>query len=171
MRRANALQPFGDHLAGQFRPVAILAEVSEVKLPQPGWHDLLEQGGGVIVGKMAVPAHDALLQTPRPPQIVLQHLYIMIGFQKKDVGRPDALDDQFRHMAKVGEKADVAGASAQQKTDGVASVVRNRKGVDGDVANCKGIAGGEEAGVNPDVQLILDGFAGQAVAINGDLQF
>jgi hypothetical protein len=53
MGRADALETVANRQAGQFRFVAFPADVAEVKLPQLRRHDLLKEGSGVIVGKMA----------------------------------------------------------------------------------------------------------------------
>ena len=53
----------------------------------------------------------------------------MIGFKHEDIGRTDAFEHQFRHVAEIGGKTDVAGGGAQQITDGILSVVRDGEGV------------------------------------------
>ena len=60
---------------------------------------------------------------------------------------------------------------SHEKSDRIRGVVRDGKSVDGHVANGEGIAGDEKMGVDLNLQLGFDGFAGQAIAINGHLQF
>src|ERR1700722_17825239 len=73
MGRANSSQSVADHPTCQFWFIAIQAEVAQVELPQFRGNDLFNQVGCAVIGKMPVPAQNALLQTPGASQIVLQH--------------------------------------------------------------------------------------------------
>src|SRR6266536_6463012 len=64
MRGADFRERLGDDAMGQFRPVTIGAEVAEVKMAQFGRDNLPGDLGGGVVGKMPVPAEDALLDAP-----------------------------------------------------------------------------------------------------------
>jgi hypothetical protein len=59
----------------------------------------------------------------------------------------------------------------EKEADGIVGIVRNGKGVDTDVADLEGSAGVEEMGVEGDLELGFDGFLGEAIAIDGELQF
>ena len=74
-------------------------------------------------------------------------------------------------MAEVSQKTDVARAAVKDKTDRITSVVRNRKSIDRDVAHVEGHASRENAAIEPGLKLTFDRFAGQAVAIDRNLQF
>jgi hypothetical protein len=74
-------------------------------------------------------------------------------------------------MAKVGQKTDVPRRRMHQVSHRIASVVRDGKSIHRDIAHFKGAASGENPGVDLNVQLSFDGFLGQAVAINGQIQF
>ena len=72
MPGANLFQARGDDPSGNFRAVAILAQMSQKHMLEIGGHDLGQGVGGGLVGKMAVPAHDALFEAPGAPHIVLE---------------------------------------------------------------------------------------------------
>ena len=118
---------------------------------------------------MAVTAGDALLETPRTRRI-LKHFEIVIGFEDENVGGADAFQDAFRRMAKIREEADVAGGRAQEKPDGVRGVVRNVERLDEDIADFKALAGFKEPAFEAVLELELGGFAGEAVAVDGDVE-
>ena len=67
MRRPRLLQAFTDHLMGQFRRIAIAAEMAQINPLQSGGNDLFGEAYRAVVGKMAVPAQDPLFQAPRSP--------------------------------------------------------------------------------------------------------
>ena len=66
----------------------------------------------------------ALFETPRSADTILQHLHVVVGFQDEDVRGARALDDQFRHVAEVGDKTDVTRGSVKQKANGVLEIGR-----------------------------------------------
>ncbi len=100
----------------------------------------------------------------------LQHLQVVIGFQHQHVGGADAFEDQFGGVAEVGQKADVPAGRAQQKADRIGGVVRDGEGVHRDVADLKAARRGEDAAFKLALQLELDGFLGEPVAINGNVE-
>ena len=81
----------------------------------------------------------------------------------------DALDDQFGGVAEVGEKADVARAGAQEKTDRVAGVVRNGK-----VSTVTSPTSKESPVTKMRASIRICNWPrwlpGQAIAINGQMQ-
>src|SRR5258708_7569006 len=97
---------------------------------------------------MAVPPEDALLEAPRAPRAILQHLHVVIRFEDEDVRGADAVEHDFGRMSEVGGKADVAGRRAQKISDGILCVVRNGEGLDAYVADFKSRAGGEKLPVD-----------------------
>ena len=147
MGGANLVQAFAHDVTREFGAVAFAAEMGKVKMFQSGGHDLRGGFGSGIVRKMAVTAKDALLETPRAARTILQHLHVVIGFEHEDIRRTNALDDQFRHVAEVGDKTDVAGSGAQQKTNGILGVVRDGKSVHQQVADFKARASIEQMAV------------------------
>ncbi len=69
------------------------------------------------------------------------------------------------------QKADIRPAGAQKKTDRIIRIVRDGKSIDRQVAHFEGGAGAENAAVEPGLELILDGFLGQTIAVDGNRQF
>ena len=130
MRRADVMELLGHDVLREFGLVAFAAQVREVKMPQPGGHDLRGGFGGGHVREMAVPAEDALLERPRTARTILQHLHVVVGFEDEDVRGADAVEHELGGMAEVGGKADVAARGAQKKSDRVLRVVRNGKRLD-----------------------------------------
>src|ERR1017187_10843622 len=88
----------------QFGFVALAAQMGEVKMAQSSGDDLRGGFGSGFVREMAVASENALLETPRSSDLILQHLHVMIGFEDEDIRRTNALDDQFRHVTEVGDK-------------------------------------------------------------------
>src|SRR5207302_4113669 len=127
------------------------------------------RSGGVR--EVAVAAEDPLLNGPGTARIFLQQFQIMVRFQNEDLRRPDPLDDQFGGMAEVGEETNISLDGAQEKADRIVGIVGDAEGVDGDIANLEGGAGGKDAGLELDFEEAFDGFFGQAIAIDRDLQF
>ena len=168
---ADRLQPLAHDAVREFGFVALAAQVAEIQMTQVGGNNLLGSVGGVGVGKMPVPAKDALLQFPRAARAVLKHLHVVIGFENEDVCVADALDDEFRHVAEVGDDANVARDGAKKKSDRVLRVVRNGKSVHCHVANLKTRTGGEDAGIEFCFERVFGGFERGAVAVNRNFQF
>lgn len=161
----------GDGLVGELGAIAVAAEVAEVELLQVGVQDLVEDIGGGVIGEVAVAAEDALLQTPWTSHIFLQELQVVIGFQDNDVRAADAFHDELGGMAEVREETDGASTGIQDEADGVLGVVRDGKGVDAHLTQFERGAGDEHAAVELGRELAFDGFAGVAIAVNGDVEF
>ena len=115
-------------------------------------------------------AEDALFGGPGALGIVLKHFDIVIGFEDEDVRRADAFHNEPGGVAEIGEETDVAGMGAKEESDGIVGVVRDAEGIDGEVSQFEGSPGGEESELERNLELRLNGFLGQAVAIDGDLQ-
>ena len=64
MRRADVMELLGHDVLREFRLVAFAAQVCQVKVAQPGGHDMRGGLGGGEVGEMAVASEDALLEAP-----------------------------------------------------------------------------------------------------------
>ncbi len=171
MRRADVVELLGHDVLREFGLVAFAAQVGEVKVAQPGGHDLRGGFGGGHVREMAVAAEDALLERPRAARTILQHLHVVVGFEDEDVRGADAVEHEPGGVAEVGGEADVAARSAQQKSDGVLRVVRDGKGFDEHVGDLEARAGGEEVAVEFAFKLKFKFFFGRAVAVNRDVQF
>ena len=155
---------------GKVGTVAFAAQVTEVNMDEVGRHDFLRGGGGVVVGKMAVAAGDALFEAPGAAGF-LQHFQVVIGFEEQDIGGANALEDGFGGVAEVRQNTDFSGGGVQEEADGVGGVVRDVKGVHVDVADIETGAGFEDAAFKFRAALVFDGVFGGAVAVNGDFKF
>src|SRR5204862_6879152 len=93
------------------------------------------------------------------------------GFEDENIGGADPFDDQLGGMAKIGQKTDACAIGPEHKTDRIIGIVRDGKGVDGQIAYLKGTAGAENAKIEAGFELELDRFLGEAIAIdrNGNL--
>ncbi len=189
MGGADVVKLLGHDFLGEFGFIAFAAEVGEVEVAQVGGHDLGSSLGGGDVGKMAVAAENALFETPGATGTILEHLHIVIGFEHKDIGGTEAVENHLGHVAEVGGEADVAGGSADEIADGILGIVRDGKGFDGDIGEFKGVAGVEDVPVDfgmPEIggfegeigflaPLLLEGPDGGvlrgAVAIDGNIKF
>ena len=171
MGGADLVEAFVHDVMREFGAIAFAAQVGEVKMAQFGGHDLRGGFGGGLVGKMAMPSENALLEAPRSADAILQHLYVVIGFEHEHIRRADALDDQLRHVAEVGDEGDVAGGRAQQITNGILGVVRNGERIHEQVTDFKARAGLEQPAIEFCFELEFKRFLRGAVAINRDVQF
>ena len=168
---ADLLEPVTHYPVGEFRFVAFTAEVGEIKMVQVGGHDLRDGFSSGLIREMAVTAEDALLQAPGAADTILQHFHVMIGFEHENIGGTDPLDDQFCHMAEVGDEANVAGGGVKQETDGILGIVRDGERVHKHVTSFKARAGLEQVAVEFGFQLVFERFFCSAVAINRDVKF
>ena len=80
------------------------------------------------------------------------------------------LQDQFGGVAEVGEKPDVAGGCAQQKSNRIVGVMGHTEGVHCQISDFKRCAGGKEPEIEPHFKLAGNCLAGEAIAIDRNLQ-
>jgi len=95
-----------------------------------------------------VTAEDALLQRPRTTRTFLQHFHVVVGFKHEHVRGADAFEHELGDVAEIGGKTKIAGGGANQKTDRILRVVRNRKRFHAHVADVKSAAGVKQMPVN-----------------------
>jgi hypothetical protein len=93
-----------------------------------------------MIGKMAGTAKDALLDDPGIGAD-LEHVEVVIRFQDQAVGVAEMDFDEFGHVAEVGDDGKLGAVGAEGEGHRVGSVMRNREGVDVDVANGEALAG------------------------------
>ena len=171
MVRADFLKAAAHDPMGQFRAIALAAQVAEIQMPQLCGHDLFGGSGSVFVGQVAVAAQDALFKTPRSAHAILQHLYVVIGFEHERIGWADAFNDKPGHVTEVGDESDVRAVGAEQKAHGVLRVVRDGEGIHDNVAHLEVAAGREKPIIESSVKRVGNRFLGRAVAVDGDSQF
>ena len=139
-------------------------------MPQFGGHDFFSGIGGGFVGEMSVAAKDALLEAPRSARAILQHFYVVIGFEDERVGRAHAFEHELGRVAEISQEPDVRAVRAEQIANRVLRIVRNGKRFDEDIPNFKTCPGGKQTAVKFFAELKLNFLVGRAVAINRDAQ-
>jgi len=154
--------------AGVERAVAIGAEMAEVEVFHEVGDDFGGDFGGGVVGEMAVPGENALLDRPGTFGVLLQQPQIVVGFEDERPRLADAFDDEFGGVTEVGEEADVAERVIEHESDRIVGVVRHGKAVDFEIAHIDRRARFKEPPVGERGHLGMEIFGGQAVAINGN---
>ena len=81
----------GDFFPCQFGRVAVAAEMYTENVLQVDMDKLLQEIGRAFIGKMSVPAEDALLEVPWPMWIIVQHVHVVVGFQQQHLGLAHAI--------------------------------------------------------------------------------
>jgi hypothetical protein len=155
----------------KFWAIAFAAQVAQIKMAETGGHDLLGRSRGVFIGKMPVPAEDALFEAPRPADGFLQHFDVVIAFKDQRIGGTNALDDKPGDVTKVGREADISIVRAKQEAHGILGVMRDAECLHGDVADLEGGAGRKKAALKLGVVLVFNCFQRCAVAVKRDSQF
>jgi len=172
VRCSELLQSFAHDLIGQFRAVAVTAEMAQIQMAQFRRNDLFGDVGRRDIGEVTPLALDSLFDAPGTSGVFLEQLQVMIGLQQENIRRADAFDDQLRGIAEVGQKTEVARPRPQEKTDGIARVVWNGKSIDANVTYLKRRAGAENAAVEEfGMELIFHRLLGVPVAVNRNLEF
>jgi len=171
MTGPDALQTVIHHALGQRGPVAFAAQVAKVQMTQLGGHELLRGIGGGFVREMAMAAEDALLETPGPVRAILQQLDIVIGFEQQNIGRAQPIQDEFGHLAEVGQKSDIHAGGAQKIPDRILGVVQDVKRLDSNVADFKTVSRRKESAIELGLKLKFNRFLSRAIAINRNAKF
>ena len=154
--------------AGMERAVAVRAEMAEVEVFHGVGDDFGGDLGGSVVGEMAVPGEDALLDGPGALDVVLEEAEVVVGLEDEGARGADALDDKLGGVAEVGEEADIAEGVVEHEADGVVGVMRNGEAVDLKVAEGDGGARFEELPLGEAGHLGVEELGGEAVAIDGN---
>ena len=93
----------------------------------------------------------------------------MVRFQHEGMRRPHPLEDEFRGVTEIREESDISLVCPQQETHRIHRVVRDREGVDANVANGEFRPGFEQGEVQSyPGEILRDGIAGQPVAVDGN---
>lgn len=132
--------------------------------------NLLEKIGGAFVGKMAVPAGDALLEVRRAQGVVAQEVEVVIGFEQEDFTFAYAVGNEAGAVAEIGEPANSRGGGVDHKPHRLNGIVRNGKGFDRKIADFKWLAGFKNAKLKIAFVNAPDFVRGVAVAINGNAE-
>ena len=80
---AVAGEAVAQQLEGEFRRVAIRAEMTENHMAEGGMRDLAEQVDDLGIGQMAVSRTDPLFDRPRAFEVGIEQVFVVIGFDKQ----------------------------------------------------------------------------------------
>lgn len=134
MRGADFLQARINGIKRQFGPIALAAEVTEVKMAQVRRDNLLGGVRSALIGEVAVPAEDALLEAPGAMRTILEHFDIVVSFQQQDVCAAYPFEHEFCGMAEVCQNPNVAGAGLYQESNRVVGIMRHGKSLHEEIA-------------------------------------
>lgn len=120
---------------------------------------------------MAVARHDALLGGPRTFGVVLEKVFVVVGFDDECLRLLDPLARELGCEAEVGQETQHCWAVVEHEADWVHRVVRHAEGLHGDVFDLKIGAGDEDAPVFCERgRLAFEGFGGERVCVDGCLK-
>ncbi len=124
-----------------------------------------------LVGKMPVPAGDALLDRPRPLGVRREQGVVVVGFDEQRRRRPDALVDQLGRETQVGQEPESRRPVVKHEPDRIHGIVRHGKRLHGDILDLEVAARGEKPPVAVFAQraAVAQGFRRERVAIDGQL--
>jgi hypothetical protein len=171
MAGAHPLELIAHHPVREFRPVALATQMTQIQMPQISRHDLLGGFRGGVIGQMTVTAEDALLETPRTMQTILQHFHIVIRFEHEHIRVTHPIDHQPRYMAKIRQKSDVGSIRAQEEPDWILRVMRHGESFNQDIANLETGSRNEQPAIQFNFELFFDRFLRRAIAIDWQPQF
>jgi len=117
-----------------------------------------------------VASHDTLLEAPRPSEVLLKQLDIMIGLKHEHVGGSDPLDHQSGCMPEIRQEANIASICSQQETDGVLGIMWDAEGVHADVGDVETGPGLKHMTCESHLLLELQRIECQAIAVDRNAQ-
>src|SRR5258706_2139608 len=110
---ADLLQALEHDPVRELGPVALAAEMPEVKMSKFCGHEGFGSIGCRFVGEVSVTAEDSLLEAPWPVRTILQHFDVVIRFQQQHIRRAYAVENHAVDMTEIGQDADVPGGCSQ----------------------------------------------------------
>ena len=124
-----------DRTGGEFRRVAVPAEVTEhhaLEFPGKQLFDDRRCGG---VREMAVARLDSLLHGPGTMRIVLQKFFVVVCLDHERVDLTQALDHHLRSITKIGYEPERARTGVKRVSDRIDCIVGDGKSLNGDIAD------------------------------------
>jgi hypothetical protein len=156
-----------EEVAEKIGTIALAAAVEQDNVPGQrqaaaagAVEDSPDAGEGLAVGKMAAPAHDALLEEPGAVAALL-HVGVVVAFDGQDIDAAELMDEIFIDTAEIGGITNPAGGTFDQKSVRAMLIVLEADGIHADaVDGSEGFAveRADEAG-----ELIVCGEAGEVV--------
>ena len=126
---AGGEQMGADGVEGALEVVAFAAEVGEKHLPEGVAGDVGEQGGGHLVGEVALAAEDALLEGPGA-RAAVDEILVVVGFENDELAAAEAFAGDGGGDAEIGGDAESRGAGGQDEPDGIIGIVGEGEGED-----------------------------------------
>lgn len=172
MGGAQTQQAVAHGAQGQFRPVAVAAQMPQKQVSKLGADNLFGSECRRFIGEMAVPAEDALFGAPWALEVFLEQFDVVVRFQQQSMSGAYAFNDQFGCMPQIGQETEVACGSSDEKSDRVLGVMRHAEGFYGHISHCERVACGKNPEIKPylGMEIICDCILCEAVAINRDAQ-
>ena len=161
-----------DRAGGEFRRVAIAAEMTEHDALEFSGEQLLDHGRRRCIRKMTVARLDPLLHRPGPMRIVLQKFFVVVRLDHERVDLAQPLDHHLCRVTKIGNEPKRARAGVKRVADRIDRIVRDGKSLNGDIADRKIRTGPKQPPVPVSGQgSAADRFRRERVAINRDMKF
>ena len=95
-----------DHGCGEFRLVAVAAEVAQDDAVEVRAGDRGDEFGGLVVGEVAVAVADALLGRPGALRVVHEEGLVVIGLGEKSIDALEPVEDEAGDVADIAEKTE-----------------------------------------------------------------
>ncbi len=135
----------GTHgLNGQFRGVAIAAQVAEQHMLQSiGGHLGHDLGSGRI-GEMTMPGENPLLHRPGALGVLLEKGLIVVGLDQKGMHAADGFHDLPRGVPQIGQHRKARPTRPQDKADRIGGIMRNGEREDFQPAQSKPRSAGKK---------------------------
>jgi hypothetical protein len=170
---AAALREHGADGAGcELRRIAIAAEMTEHHALDFSGKKLLDHGRGRRVRKMAVARLDPLLHRPGAMRIVLQKFLVMVRFDHEGMHVAQALDHHLGGVTEIGDEPKRARTGMKGVSDRIDRIVRDRKGLDMNIADGEIRSRSKQPPVPVTGQgAAADRFGRERVAVDRDLKF
>ena len=144
--------------------VAIATEVDEEDLFPSRLLHLRNEGEGVLVGKVAVAAPNALFHGPWALGVVFKELVIVIGLDDEDIGFADVFLDKAGDVAQIGDPGqapewgkEIVVSPLEDEADRVVSVVGDGEGGHLEIPELEMGSGFKDFPIGPLVESLLDG--------------
>src|SRR5215469_3615059 len=122
---------------GQFRAIAVAAQVTQHHPLQAIASNVCNHLRRLLVRQMAMPRKNALFDRPGPPGIVLQHAFIMIGFDNQRMHLANAFERMFRCVTEVGQKSYRSFIAGKYESDRIDRIMWHVETLDFQIFNCE----------------------------------
>src|SRR5438093_4531146 len=149
--------------------IAIAAEMAEHDTIDFSRKQFFDHDGGCVIGEMSVPRLNPLFHRPGPMGIVLQKFFVVVCFDDQGMNLPKPFHNHLGRVTEIGDESESARSRIERESDRIDRVVRDREGLDQNIANGELGAGAEDPPVAMSIQraVVADHFGGLGVRING----